>query len=115
MKTEFSKLIKVGGRRKIDQSNILMLKADSNYTYIYLKDGTKFLVSYNLQKIAERLTNTSGFIRPNRSLLFNALYISSFDENLLQLSLPDGQPMCQATISRRKLGVIQQQWKSLHF
>ncbi len=68
MKT--NKLIHLGSRKNISPANILMLKADTNYTIIYLDNGSKILSSTTLRKFEERLKDFQ-FFRPNRSIIFN--------------------------------------------
>ena len=95
-------LINVGGRKKIQLSEIIMLQADVNYTYIHLIDGSKIMVSYTLKKLAERFIDFEYFIRPNKSVLMNIKYATSFDGMFLQISLPTGEVLQNAAISRRK-------------
>lgn len=107
-------LINVGGRKSIEAHDVIMLQAETNYTYIHLVDGTKFLVSYTLGKIAERLGEFSFFIRPNRSVLLNAHYTTRFDGLFLQISLPNGTVLKNASISRRKKHQIIEQMTALN-
>jgi DNA-binding LytR/AlgR family response regulator len=106
-------LINVGGRKKIELKEIIMLQAELNYTYIHLTDGTKFLVSYSLKKLAERFVDFEYFIRPNKSVLMNVRYATSFDGSFLQISLPSGEVLKNAVISRRKKPIILEQMTAL--
>lgn len=76
MKT--NNLIHLGSRKNIPQSSILMLKSDSNYTIIYLNDGSKILSSTSLGKIEKRLKDFQ-FFRPNRSIIFNLDFMMDFE------------------------------------
>ncbi len=73
MKTESQILI--GGYRKISPSDILMLKADTNYTITYLVDGSHFLSATTLGILEERLKGFN-FFRTHRSTLINLNYVS---------------------------------------
>jgi two-component system response regulator LytT len=73
MKTENQILI--GGYRKISPSDIIMLKADTNYTITYLVDGSHFLSATTLGILEERLKGFN-FFRTHRSTLINMNYIS---------------------------------------
>lgn len=68
----------LGAKRKISPETIIMLKSDANYTNVYLADGSHFLSSITLGKLAQRLEEYS-FIRPNRSVLVNKQFIQSFN------------------------------------
>ncbi|GAB3523334.1 LytR/AlgR family response regulator transcription factor [Emticicia fontis] len=70
-------LIKIGGYEKISPTNIMMLKADSNYTIIYLVDGKQILSSTNIGILEKRLKDFL-FFRPNRSFVVNQSFISKF-------------------------------------
>ena len=101
-------LINVGGRKKVELKQIIMLRADLNYTYIHLLDGSTILVSYTLKKVAERLVEFDYFIRPNKSFLLNMQYVTNFDGILLQISFPSGEVLKNTVISRRKREAIYQ-------
>ena len=101
-------LINVGGRKKVELKQIIMLRADLNYTYIHLLDGSTILVSYTLKKVAERLIAFDYFIRPNKSILLNMQYVTNFDGTLLQISFPSGEVLKNTVISRRKREAIYQ-------
>ncbi|GGD79610.1 hypothetical protein GCM10011514_49480 [Emticicia aquatilis] len=113
MKANNYDLISVGGRKKIALKEIIMLRAEVNYTYVYLTDGSRFLVSYTLKKLAKRFSEFDYFVRPNKSVLLNTKYTSSFDGLVLQISLPNGEILQNAVISRRKKPIIQQKMKEL--
>ncbi len=70
----------LGAKMKVSPSAVLMLKSDANYTYVYLVDGTKFLSSITLGVLEKRL-KAFQFIRPNRSILINKLYILNYNWN----------------------------------
>lgn len=74
-----TKLVHIGGHVKICPSKIIMLKADINYTIIYLADGKQILSSTNLGSFEKRLKEFL-FFRPNRSFVINLKFISNFDD-----------------------------------
>jgi two-component system LytT family response regulator len=70
-------LINIGGYEKISPTNIMMLKADSNYTVIHLVDGKQILSSTNIGILEKRLKDFL-FFRPNRSVIINLEFMSAF-------------------------------------
>lgn len=73
------KLIDIGGYEKISPTSIMMLKADANYTIIYLEDGRKILSSTTIGILEKRLKDYL-FFRPNRSFIINLQFMSGFDD-----------------------------------
>jgi DNA-binding LytR/AlgR family response regulator len=76
MKT--NNLIHLGSRKNISPSNILMLKSDSNYTIIYLDDGSQILSSTTIGILEKRLKGFQ-FFRPNRSTIFNLEFMADYE------------------------------------
>lgn len=91
-----------------------MLQADLNYTYVHLLDGSSILVSCTLKKMAERFVAFDYFIRPNKSVVLNMQYITSFDGSLLQISFPSGEVLKNTVISRRKKKFINQKMNNFN-
>jgi DNA-binding LytR/AlgR family response regulator len=75
---EIESLVKIGGHKKISPESILMLKADCNYTHIFLDDGRHFLSSTTMGKIEKRLKDFQ-FFRPNRSIIFNLEFMADYE------------------------------------
>lgn len=71
-------LIHIGSRTHVPASQILMIKADINYSYVYLLNGKCLYSSTTLAKIQKRLERVGGFSRVHSSYLIN--------EKLLQYS-----------------------------
>lgn len=113
MKANNYDYLNIGARKQISLKEIIMLRADINYTYVYLIDGSRFLVSYTLKKLAKRFSELEYFVRPNKSVLLNTKYTSSFDGLVLQISLPSGEILQNAVISRRKKPIIRQKMNEL--
>jgi DNA-binding LytR/AlgR family response regulator len=72
-------LIHLGAYEKVPPSTILMLKADSNYTTIYLQDGKQIMSSTCIGTLEKRLS-AYQFFRLNRSTLVSLSYISKFGD-----------------------------------
>jgi DNA-binding LytR/AlgR family response regulator len=96
MKNEY--LVHLGGRMKINPDAILLLKADLNYTHVYLEDGSTVLSSTTLGILAQRLKNFS-FFRPNRSVLVNLDYMVDFEAGSAQIKMENNEVF---KISRRR-------------
>ncbi|MFT6335755.1 MAG: two-component system LytT family response regulator [Saprospiraceae bacterium] len=78
-------------------NDIIRLKGDSNYSYIYLRDGRKKLVSKTLAYLEELLAY-KGFYRCHRSHLINGVHIEH-NSKKDSVSLSDGS---EVPIARRK-------------
>jgi DNA-binding LytR/AlgR family response regulator len=76
-----NELIHLGSRKKISPSSILMLKADINYTIIYLDDGNQILSSTNLGILEKRLKEYN-FFRPNKSFVINLAFMSDYENKV---------------------------------
>lgn len=72
-------LIHIGAYEKVPPTTILMLKADSNYTTIYLEDGKQILTATNIGILEKRLS-AYQFFRLNRSTVVSLSYISKFGD-----------------------------------
>lgn len=79
MKTDET-ILHLGGRIKTSPENILLLKADVNYTQVYFSDGSNFLSSTCLGVLERRLQHSGKFFRPNRSCLINLSYVTEFEQ-----------------------------------
>ncbi|MGR3810948.1 LytTR family transcriptional regulator DNA-binding domain-containing protein [Jiulongibacter sp. NS-SX5] len=85
------------------------LVAESNYTYLYLKNGEKVLSAYHLKAFEDWL-DTKTFLRVNRSTLVNISMVRSYDIKRLSLKLKDNS---RIKVPRRKSQVIKAQLPSL--
>lgn len=103
MKTDIeSRLIHVGARKLIAPNNILMLKADVNYTEVFLMDGSKILSSTTLGTIEKRLDGFN-FFRVNRSTIVNINYLGKVQTATLEMKGQNSQNTHQIKISRRRV------------
>lgn len=85
------------GYTVVDMDCIIRLKADNNYTIIYLSDGKEIIVSKTLKDFEAILTD-SYFIRVHRSDIINLIFLKEFMSNG-NLILKDGTRL---NISRRR-------------
>ena len=92
-----------GGIHFISPDQIIRLEADSNYTYIHVRDRKPLLMAKVLSDY-EMLLGPFGFVRTHRSHLINRLHVSRFD--LKGDIIMDDDSI--AEISRRKRKLIQQ-------
>jgi two-component system, LytTR family, response regulator len=69
----------------IDVNDLVMLEADGAYTNIFLKDGSKILVSKKLKFFEDILEPRPGFFRVHRSYMININYIKKYlrGENMI--------------------------------
>jgi two-component system LytT family response regulator len=92
-------LITIDKRLTIKSSNILMLKADINYTHILMEDGSTVLSSRTLGIFERRLFNYS-FFRPNRSVIINLNYMVDFQKEESTIRMGNDESII---ISRRRV------------
>lgn len=62
----------------LDEEKILYCASESNYTMIYLEDGSKKLVTRTLKKIEDELSGL--FIRTHKSFLVNKKFVMSYQK-----------------------------------
>ena len=63
----------------MDLSDIIRCEADKNYTFFYLSNGKKILVSRTLKDF-ETLLSNQGFFRVQQSHLINLDFIDRYDK-----------------------------------
>lgn len=78
-------------------SEIVMLEASINYTYIYLNDGTRLVYAKTIKSF-ELLCFKYGFLRVHRSYIINGAYLSSYSRENNYVEMRNN---LKATISRR--------------
>jgi DNA-binding LytR/AlgR family response regulator len=89
--------IHVGSRTYLSSSEIVMISAETSYSYIHLNDGKRIIVSTNIQKLQERLLGVRNMVRVHRSHIINTRYLKSIDGAKAYLTHDN-----QCVISRRK-------------
>lgn len=96
MKTQ--EIVHVGSRIHVVASEVVLVKAEKNYSSIYLSDGSSFLVSTTLKIIQDRLESNQSFKRVHRSFLANIDYLKGCKNGSLYF-----KKNLTCLISRRKL------------
>lgn len=64
----------------IEVADIMMFEADRVYTNVFLKNGSKVLVSKPMRTFEEILQNRQIFYRPHRSFLINLNFIRKYSK-----------------------------------
>lgn len=64
----------------VNHCDILYLKADGNYTHIFLTSNKEHLSPYNMGRVAKQL-NGNGYERINRNLIVNSEYLYKINRN----------------------------------
>lgn len=95
------------GDLRLVLNDIIHIEGDRNYSYIYLKNGKKKLVTKTLIEL-EELLDSKGFYRCHKSHILNIEHITSYTNgNLIQLS-----QMITIPVSRRKKKRFQEWFQS---
>lgn len=98
------------GEKQFPAKEIVRCEAESNYSWIHLVDGKKFLASKTLSDV-ENMLDGEVFLRIHKSHIVNTSHIQRFpqDDTLL---MSDGTAL---TISRRRLAEVKTKLRnSLH-
>jgi two-component system LytT family response regulator len=90
-------------------SQILMLKADINYTHIFMSDGSSVTSSRTLRIFEQRLSN-QAFFRLNRSVIINLNFMVDFQVELATIRLENDEAIA---ISRRRVKNFLKKSKSI--
>lgn len=85
-------------KKKIPLTEIVMLEAEANYTYLHLLNGKKILISRTM-KLFDKLLEDYPFTRVHRSFIVNESHLKSYDADKECMMLSNNM---EATISRRK-------------
>lgn len=97
----------------VETDNIVLLQADESYTHVWLKDGSRILVSKKLLFFEKVLANRKNFSRVHRSYIINFNFVSKYNksESLLMLdnnlSVPvpkDKKAIIEKTLKEIKVG-----------
>jgi DNA-binding LytR/AlgR family response regulator len=89
-------------KKKIPLTEIVMLEAEANYTYLHLLNGKKLLISRTM-KLFDNLLKDHPFTRIHRSFIVNEFHLKSYDADKECMMLSNNM---EATISRRKKRVL---------
>lgn len=89
--------IHVGSRLYIKPAEIVMISAEISYSFIYLLNGKRILVSTNIQKLQERFLGVQSMVRVHRSYIINTIFLKHVEGVNVYLENDN-----QCIISRRK-------------
>lgn len=77
----------------VEVSNIAMLQADGAYTYVWMNNGSKLLVSKKLKFFEDLLARRKNFFRIHRSHLINLNYIKKYNRMESYIEMDNGSSM----------------------
>jgi two-component system LytT family response regulator len=89
-------------RKKLNvpYKELVLFKADVNYTEIYLENGECMIVSKTLKEIEQRFAKNAEFVRTHKSFIVNIAHVVSFQVNDgMTIKLSNDEI---ATLSRRR-------------
>lgn len=89
--------VHVGSRLEFFPTDIVMIQADISYSFLYLKNGKRIIVSTNIQKLEERFLPFRNMVRVHRSFMINTQFLK-YVEGANAFLVND----MQCIISRRK-------------
>lgn len=75
----------------VDVMEIVYLEADGAYTNVWLKDGSKILVSKKIKFFEEVLEGRQNFFRSHRSFMVNINFIKKYNRSDNSLLLDNGK------------------------
>lgn len=90
--------IAVGGRKSVNPEDVIILKANVNYTIIYFKNGQKCIVATPLKSLEVRFEG-HNFYRVHKSFMVNLAYVKNYIQTNNKVEMIDNQ---KALVSRRK-------------
>ncbi len=90
--------LKIDRKRYVFPNEVLLLKANINYTEIHLSCGKKFMLAKTLKEFYKEFQKF-GFFRVNRSVVINLNFIDNTDEHFENLKLKNELKL---KISRRR-------------
>lgn len=71
--------VHVGSRLEFFPTEIVMIEADVSYSFLYLKNGQRIIVSTNIQKLEERFLPFRNMVRVHRSFMINTHFLKYVD------------------------------------
>ncbi|SOE22638.1 LytTr DNA-binding domain-containing protein [Spirosomataceae bacterium TFI 002] len=82
-------------KRRLKESDIVLIQADENYSKFYLRSGNHFTLAKTLKE-CEGIFQEGNFFRSHRSFLVNMDHLKSLERDFLYL-----ENNLQAKVSRR--------------
>jgi len=89
--------------RRTPVTDIIMIKAESNYSMLFLSDGTQILTSKTIKHWAAKMSIYNCMIRVHRTYLVNSMHIEAFNRNTSELCLTNGLKACCSRTSRTNI------------
>lgn len=69
--------IRLAGKKKVNPEEVLFLKADINYTEVFLQGGETMIVSKTLKELEKRFT-PFDFFRTHKSFMVNLNHVVGY-------------------------------------
>lgn len=69
--------IRLAGKKKVNPAEVLFLKADVNYTEIFLQGGETLIVSKTLKELEQRFI-PYDFFRTHKSFMVNLNHVTGY-------------------------------------
>jgi DNA-binding LytR/AlgR family response regulator len=88
--------------KKVLIDDVVLLKANINYTTFFLENGMQKVVAHSI-KFFETHLETLGFLRVHRSYMINPYHIKAYNQEDEILMMTNGQ---EASISRRRKHIL---------
>ena len=90
----------------IEVPDIVFLEAEGSYTNVWLRNGSKILVSKKLKFFEDILDTRPNFFRSHRSFIVNINFLKKYNKNESSLTLDNGKT---AYISRDRKAEFEEQ------
>jgi two-component system LytT family response regulator len=68
------------GKNTVLAKNIIFMRAEANYSEIFLLNGQKIVISKTLKQLETKFSSLN-FFRPHKSFLINLSHVQSFKPN----------------------------------
>ncbi|OYU67405.1 MAG: hypothetical protein CFE22_04880 [Cytophagaceae bacterium BCCC1] len=91
--------LKIDRKQSVYPNEVLLLKANINYTEIHMNCGRKIMLAKTLKEFYKEFEKF-GFFRVNRSVAINMNFVVKTDENFQSLKLKN---KLQLKVSRRRI------------
>lgn len=70
-------IIRLAGKKKVNPAQVIFLKADVNYTEVFLQGGETLIVSKTLKELEKRFV-PFNFFRTHKSFMVNLNYVIGY-------------------------------------
>ncbi len=99
--------------RNVTVSNIVLVKAESNYSFIYLSDGSKIFTSRTL-KHWQNFFNNQSLVRIHRSYLINVSFVELINKKSKGITLSNGIELaCARSFNRFQVANLLDQFANI--